>query len=78
MSEFYTDGGEELENVPVDPNAPKPEGSTISPAVGEQLIVPSGQCPKRLVNIAEIRNSCVKFLAGLLWGVGLTYISSNG
>ena len=45
MSEFYTDGGEELENVPVDPNAPKPEGSTISPAVGEQLIVPSGQCP---------------------------------
>ena len=43
MSEFYTDGGEELENVPVDPNAPKPEGSTISPAVGEQLIVPSGR-----------------------------------
>ena len=43
MSEFYTDGGEELENVPVDPNAPKPEGSTISPAVGEQLIVPSGE-----------------------------------
>ena len=24
---------------PVDPNAPKPEGSTITPTVGDQLVV---------------------------------------
>ncbi|KAJ8974242.1 hypothetical protein NQ317_006324 [Molorchus minor] len=43
-TEFYEDDDIELEIAanPKDPNAPKPEGSCMSPAVGEQLIIPSG------------------------------------
>ncbi|XP_067013796.1 disco-interacting protein 2 isoform X1 [Anabrus simplex] len=44
LPEFYEDDDIELEIAanPKDPNAPKPEGSTMTPAVGEQLVVPSG------------------------------------
>ncbi|XP_056648443.1 disco-interacting protein 2 isoform X2 [Diorhabda sublineata] len=44
LPEFYEDDDIELEIAanPKDPNAPKPEGSGMSPAVGEQLVVPSG------------------------------------
>jgi len=43
LREFFVDEEEGVLEMPaVDPNAPKPEGSTISPAVGEQLIIPSG------------------------------------
>ncbi|KAJ8915782.1 hypothetical protein NQ315_004594 [Exocentrus adspersus] len=44
LPEFYEDDDIELEIAanPKDPNAPKPEGSCMTPAVGEQLIVPSG------------------------------------
>lgn len=44
LPEFYEDDDIELElaaNVR-DPNAPKPEGSSMTPVVGEQLVVPSG------------------------------------
>ncbi|XP_066148152.1 disco-interacting protein 2 homolog A isoform X5 [Euwallacea fornicatus] len=44
LPEFYEDDDIELELAanPKDPNAPKPEGSCMSPAVGEQLTLPSG------------------------------------
>ncbi|XP_063240397.1 disco-interacting protein 2 isoform X6 [Bacillus rossius redtenbacheri] len=44
LPEFYEDDDIELEIAanPKDPNAPRPEGSTMTPAVGEQLVVPSG------------------------------------
>ncbi|KAH1010868.1 hypothetical protein HUJ05_005106 [Dendroctonus ponderosae] len=44
LPEFYEDDDIELELAanPKDPNAPKPEGSFMSPAVGEQLTIPSG------------------------------------
>ncbi|KAF4519578.1 hypothetical protein B566_EDAN004786 [Ephemera danica] len=44
LPEFYEDDDIELEIAanPKDPNAPKPEGSTMNPAMGEQLVVPSG------------------------------------
>ncbi|XP_065163963.1 disco-interacting protein 2 isoform X5 [Atheta coriaria] len=44
LQEFYEDDDIELEIAasPKDPNAPKPEGGCMTPAVGEQLIVPSG------------------------------------
>lgn len=44
MPEFYEDDDIELELAanPKDPNAPKPEGGTMTPAVGEQLVVPAG------------------------------------
>ncbi|KAK6626913.1 beta transducin [Polyplax serrata] len=44
LPEFYEDDDIELEIAanPKDPNAPKPEGSTMTPALGEQLVVPSG------------------------------------
>ncbi|XP_050514541.1 disco-interacting protein 2 [Diabrotica virgifera virgifera] len=44
LPEFYEDDDIELEIAanPKDPNAPKPEGSCMSPAVGEQLVIPSG------------------------------------
>nr|CAD7602831.1 unnamed protein product [Timema genevievae] len=44
LPEFYEDDDIELEIAanPKDPNAPKPEGSSMTPAVGEQLVVPSG------------------------------------
>ncbi|XP_050312382.1 disco-interacting protein 2 [Anthonomus grandis grandis] len=44
LPEFYEDDDIELELAanPKDPNAPKPEGSCMSPAVGEQLSIPSG------------------------------------
>ncbi|XP_066900784.1 disco-interacting protein 2 isoform X1 [Halyomorpha halys] len=44
LPEFYEDDDIELEIAanPKDPNAPKPEGATMTPAVGEQLVVPSG------------------------------------
>ncbi|XP_035787987.1 disco-interacting protein 2-like isoform X10 [Anopheles albimanus] len=44
LPEFYEDNDIELEIAanPKDPNAPKPEGSIMTPVQGEQLIVPSG------------------------------------
>ncbi|XP_013409759.1 disco-interacting protein 2 homolog C isoform X2 [Lingula anatina] len=42
LKEYFVDDEDELQVPPSDPNAPKPEGSTISPAIGEQLIIPSG------------------------------------
>ncbi|GJQ78698.1 DIP2 [Trypoxylus dichotomus] len=44
LPEFYEDDDIELEIAanPKDPNAPKPEGGCMTPAVGEQLLVPSG------------------------------------
>nr|XP_018897953.1 PREDICTED: disco-interacting protein 2 isoform X2 [Bemisia tabaci] len=44
LPEFYEDDDIELEIAanPKDPNAPKPEGTTMTPAIGEQLVVPSG------------------------------------
>ncbi|VVC99775.1 unnamed protein product [Leptidea sinapis] len=44
LPEFYEDDDIELELAanPKDPNAPKPEGGTMTPAVGEQLVVPTG------------------------------------
>ncbi|CAG7718035.1 unnamed protein product [Allacma fusca] len=44
LPEFYEDDDIELEMAAKhrDPNAPKPEGSVMSPAVGEQLVIPSG------------------------------------
>lgn len=44
LPEFYEDNDIELEIAanPKDPNAPKPEGNTMTPVNGEQLVVPSG------------------------------------
>lgn len=44
LPEFYEDDDIELEMAanPKDPNAPSPEGSTMSPAVGPQLVIPAG------------------------------------
>lgn len=44
LPEFYEDNDIELEIAanPKDPNAPKPEGSTMTPVQGEQLVIPSG------------------------------------
>lgn len=41
LPEFYEDDDIELEIAanPKDPNAPKPEGGTMTPAIGEQLVV---------------------------------------
>lgn len=41
LPEFYEDDDIELEIAanPKDPNAPKPEGSSMTSAVGEQLVV---------------------------------------
>ncbi|XP_063702117.1 disco-interacting protein 2 isoform X2 [Culicoides brevitarsis] len=44
LPEFYEDNDIELEIAanPKDPNAPKPEGNTMTPVTGEQLVIPSG------------------------------------
>ncbi|CAM1294712.1 DIP2 (predicted) [Pycnogonum litorale] len=43
LPEFYIDDETDLETAnQVDPNAPKPEGNVLTPAVGEQLVIPSG------------------------------------
>lgn len=44
LPEFYEDNDIELEIAanPKDPNAPKPEGSTMTSVQGEQLVIPSG------------------------------------
>ncbi|XP_071943414.1 disco-interacting protein 2 homolog C-like isoform X3 [Antedon mediterranea] len=44
LQEFFLDEEEELELTAnqVDPNAPNPEGNTITPAIGEQLTLPTG------------------------------------
>ena len=44
LEEFYEDDDIELEMAanPKDPNAPNPEGSTMTPAVGPQLVIPAG------------------------------------
>lgn len=44
LPEFYEDDDIELEIAanPKDPNAPKPEGSAMTAAVGEPLVVPTG------------------------------------
>ena len=44
LEEFYEDDDIELEMAarPIDPNAPSPEGSTMTPAAGPQLVIPAG------------------------------------
>ena len=44
LAEFYEDDDIELEMAanPKDPNAPNPEGSTMTPAPGPQLVIPAG------------------------------------
>ncbi|XP_064646090.1 disco-interacting protein 2 homolog C-like [Lineus longissimus] len=43
LREFFLDEEDvETQLPPPDPNAPKPEGSIITPALGEQLVVPTG------------------------------------
>ena len=44
LPEFYEDDDIELEIAanPKDPNAPKPEGGSMTPAIGEQMSVASG------------------------------------
>ena len=44
LEEFYEDDDIELEMAanPKDPNAPSPEGSTMTPALGPQLVIPAG------------------------------------
>ena len=44
LAEFYEDDDIELEMAanPKDPNAPNPEGSTMTPALGPQLVIPAG------------------------------------
>lgn len=46
LDDFYKDDDFDQQLL-VDPNAPKPEGSTMTPIIGEQLEVPSG-LPKTL------------------------------
>ncbi|XP_054168198.1 disco-interacting protein 2-like [Oppia nitens] len=49
LPEYYVDDETDLEIAAnqLDPTAPKPEGSTMMPAIGEQLMVPGG-LPKTL------------------------------
>lgn len=49
LPEFYIDDETDLEIAAnqVDPSAPKPEGNTMLPSIGEQLMVPAG-LPKTL------------------------------
>lgn len=43
LIEYFVDEEDSILEMPVmDPSAPKPEGSIITPTIGEQLIVPSG------------------------------------
>ena len=46
----------------VDPNCPKPEGSTITPTVGEQLVVSISYCitehPSHVMSLMEHRDDC--------------------
>ncbi len=51
LPEFYVDDETDLEiaaNVK-DPNAPKPEGNTMSPAVGEALVVSSARIQQKIL-----------------------------
>lgn len=82
LPEFYEDDDIELELAanPKDPNAPKPEGGTMTPAVGEQLGVPTG-LPRNLeaalqrygtasfkANIATVLDSNGKLSSSLTYG----------
>ncbi|XP_052812810.1 disco-interacting protein 2 homolog C-like isoform X3 [Mya arenaria] len=46
LTEYFQEDDDALEGQalapPADPNAPKPEGSTLTPVAGDQLVVPSG------------------------------------
>ncbi|XP_053386607.1 disco-interacting protein 2 homolog C-like isoform X2 [Mercenaria mercenaria] len=42
LTEYFVEEDDALESPPADPNAPKPEGSTLTPVPGDQLVVPSG------------------------------------
>nr|XP_050050187.1 disco-interacting protein 2-like isoform X4 [Dermacentor andersoni] len=42
LPEFYVDDEVDMDSNPSDPNAPQPEGATMTPTVGENLEVPSG------------------------------------
>jgi hypothetical protein len=55
LPEFYEDDDIELEIAanPKDPNAPKPEGSSMTSAVGEQLVVRQAYCS--VVEIYKLR-----------------------
>lgn len=54
LPEFYEDDDIELELAanPKDPNAPKPEGGPMTPALGDQLTIPSG-LPRSLENAVQ-------------------------
>lgn len=56
LPEFYEDDDIELEIAanPKDPNAPKPEGSSMTSAVGEQLVVCTA-CVKSCMGRSIIR-----------------------
>lgn len=42
LTEFFVEEDDALETPAPDPNAPKPEGSTMSPFPGEPLVIPTG------------------------------------
>ncbi|XP_071791517.1 disco-interacting protein 2 homolog C-like [Asterias amurensis] len=42
LQEFFQEDDDELQVTETDPNAPKPEGNIITPAIGEQLSIPTG------------------------------------
>ncbi|XP_069108520.1 disco-interacting protein 2 homolog C-like isoform X4 [Argopecten irradians] len=42
LKDYFVEEDDALEAPQPDPNAPKPEGSTLTPVPGEQLVVPSG------------------------------------
>ncbi|XP_072930809.1 disco-interacting protein 2 isoform X2 [Epargyreus clarus] len=73
LPEFYEDDDIELEIAanPKDPNAPKPEGGTMTPAVGEQLVVPSGL--PRILEAALQRYGTASFKANVA-----TVLDPNG
>ncbi|KOB70900.1 Disco-interacting protein, partial [Operophtera brumata] len=86
LPEFYEDDDIELELAanPKDPNAPKPEGGTMTPAVGEQLVVPAG-LPRNLeaalqrygtasfkANVATVLDPNGKLSSSLTYGLPKT------
>ncbi|TDG53237.1 hypothetical protein AWZ03_000052 [Drosophila navojoa] len=69
LPEFYEDNDIELEIAanPKDPNAPKPEGSTMTPVQGEQLSIPAGlprtlECALQRYGINSFKSSMATVL----------------
>ncbi|XP_071822466.1 disco-interacting protein 2 homolog C-like isoform X2 [Apostichopus japonicus] len=42
LQDFFVEEDDELETFQMDPNAPRPEGNVITPAIGDQLHIPTG------------------------------------